>query len=380
MKKYNTRQVKLKVENVSRLDNKIKTMNKIKLKLSVFAIFLLIILNSCSKEGEVLPTTTVTQDKQNITNTISDFYGCLNALDDGDLSKFLLYSLFNSTNQQYNDTYLKSLTDKFELQYGQLILNDRMQFANNTGIYTWINSTRSWTKVNNSNAITLLFPSRLNQANDSELSFNSYNDFLTSYSATNYWIPTAANLTLKRNGNLVFSLNLSNVTFDTSTNFTMPINADISIFTSPFSHTFKWRRISSTEFQLSYNSSTTQGCGTNFVTVFKLYDSDYGNIISVKDDLKTVNGTLIEGNLKVVYSINVEGLSVYTDPTPSQINNNSDAEVFYNGSKIGDLSYEIINNNSEVFIIYSDGSRENIDVYVGDFQNKINTIFANYIR
>ncbi len=355
-------------------------MNKIKLKLSVFAIFLLIILNSCSKEGEVLPTTTVTQDKQNITNTISDFYGCLNSLDDGDLSKFLLYSLFNSTNQQYNDTYLKSLTDKFELQYGQLILNDRMQFANNTGIYTWINSTRLWTKVNNSNAITLLFPSRLNQANDSELSFNSYNDFLTSYSATNYWIPTAANLTLKRNGNLVFSLNLSNVTFDTSTNFTMPINADISILTSPFSHTFKWRRISSTEFQLSYNSSTSQGCGTNFVTVFKLYDSDYDNIISVKDDLKTVNGTLIEGNLKVVYSINVEGLSVYTDPTPSQINNNSDAEVFYNGSKIGDLSYEIINNNSEVFIIYSDGSRENIDVYVGDFQNKINTIFTNYIR
>jgi hypothetical protein len=355
-------------------------MNRIQLKLITLVIFSLITLNSCTKVSEVSPTTTVAQDKQNITNTISDFYGCLNTLDDGDLSNFLLYSLFNSTNQQYNDTYLKTLTDKFELQYGQLVLNDRMQFANNTGIYTWSNITQSWSKVNSSNVITLKFPSRLNQVIDSELIFNSYNDALTTYNATNYWIPTGANLTLKRNGNLVFSLNLSNVTFDTSTNFTMPTNADISIYTSPFTHTFQWRRISSTEFQLNYNSSTSQGCGTNSVTNFKLYDSDYGNITSVKDDLKTVNGTLIEGNLKVVYSINVQGLSVYTNPTPSQINNNSDAEVFYNGAKIGDLSYEIINNNSEVFIIYSDGTRENIDVYVSDFQNQINTIFANYIH
>ncbi len=351
-----------------------------KFKLIALIIFSIIILNSCSKESAGPAATTVAQDKQNISNTIHDFYGCLTTLDDGDLSNFLLYSLFNSTNQHYNDTYLKTLTDKFELQFGQLVLNDRMQFANNTGIYTWSNTTQSWTKVNSSNVITLKFPSRSNQVIDSELSFNSYSDVLTSYNATNYWLPTGANLTLKRDGNLVFSLNLSNVTFDTSTNFTMPINADISIYTAPFTHTFQWRRTSSTEFQLSYNSTTPQGCGTNSVTNFKLYDADYGNITSVKDDLKTVNGTLIEGNLKVVYSINVQALSVYTDPTPSQINNNSDAEVYYNDVKIGDLSYDVINNSSEIFIIYSDGTRENIDVYVGDFQNQINTIFANYMH
>ncbi|CAN1506831.1 hypothetical protein MCEGE10_00670 [Flavobacteriaceae bacterium] len=355
-------------------------MKPIKLKLLALAVFSVIILNSCSKESATPAATTVVQDKQNISNTIDDFYGCLNTLNDGDLSNFLLYSLFNSTNQQYNDTYLKTLTDKFELQFGQLVLNDRMQFANNTGIYTWSNTTQLWTKVNSSSVITLKFPSRLNQVIDSELSFNSYSDVLTSYNSNNYWLPTGANLTLKRNGNLVFSLNLSNVTFDTSTNFTMPINADISIYTAPFSHTFQWRKTSNTEFQLSYNSSTPQGCGTNSVTNFKLYDADYGNITSVKDDLKTINGTLIEGNLKVVYSINVQALSAYTDPTPSQINNNSDAEVYYNDVKIGDLSYDVINNNSEIFIIYSDGSRENVEIYIGDFQNQINTIFANYIN
>jgi hypothetical protein len=175
-------------------------------------------------------------------------------------------------------------------------------------------------------------------------------------------------------------MNLSNVTFDVSTNFTMPINADISIYTAPYSHTFQWRRISSTEFQLGYSSSTTAGCGATSVTNFKLYDADYGNITSVKDDLKTVNGTLSQGNLRVVYAVNVQALSAYTDPTPSQINNNSNAEVFYNNVKIGDLSYDKIDNKGEVFITYSDGTSENIKVYVADFETQVNSIFADYLN
>jgi hypothetical protein len=90
------------------------------------------------------------------------------------------------------------------------------------------------------------------------------------------------------------------------------------------------------------------------VTNFKLYDADYANITSVKDDLKTINGTFTEGNLKVVYASNVQALSAYTDPTPAQINSNSDAEVFYNNAKIGDLSYQKINNKTEIFIVYAD--------------------------
>lgn len=345
-------------------------------------VAVIVIFYSCSTNSSSAPaTTTVAQDKQNIVNTINDFYSCLNTLDDGDLSNFLLYSLFNNTSQEYNDTWIKTLTDNFELQYGDIVVNDKFQFANRTGVYTYNASTQTWTKVSNSSVITLKFPSRENQtAIDSELSVNAYSDVSTSYNDATVWLPSAANLTLKRNNTLVFSLNLSNVTFDVNTNFTMPTNADVTIYTAPFTHTFQWRRSSSTDFQLTYSSSTPQGCGTSVVTNVKLKDADYGNITSVDEDLKSVSGTITEGNLKIVYAINVDAISAITNPTPTQINNYSDAEVFYNNAKIGDLTYQEINDKSEIFIVYSDGTTENIDVYVSDFEDQVRNIFSNYLN
>lgn len=352
-----------------------------KILLSAVVVFTTIIYSCSSSSTDDSPSTTVAEDKQNITNTINSFYNCLNTLDDGDLSNFLLYSLFNTADQTYNDTYLKNIADKFELQYGDLILNDKFQFATRTGIYTWNSSTQTWSKVANSSLITLKFPSRQNQTTiDSELTLNSYSDVQTSFEANSFWLPNAANLTLKRNGNTVFSLNLSNVTFQTGTNFSMPISADIAIYTAPFTHNFHWTRVSPTDFKLAYDSSTTQGCGTNFELNVKLYDNDYANITSVDEDVKSVNGFLSEGNLRINYAINVQALSAYTDPTDAQVNANSDAEVFYNNSKIGDLDYRTINGQTEIYIIYSDGTSENVDVYVGDFKNQIENIFANYLN
>lgn len=339
------------------------------------------VIYSCSSDNGSSSSTSVADDKQNIVNTINGFYSCLNTLDDGDLSNFLLYSLFNNTNQQYNDSWIKSLTDKFELQYGDIILNDKLQFANRTGIYTYNVTTQAWTKVSNSSVITLKFPSIQNQTTiDSELSLNSYSDISTSYNSSTVWMPKSANLTLKRDNNTIFSLNLSNVTFDVNANFSMPTNADVTIYTAPFTHTFQWRRTSNVDFQLTYNSSTPQGCGTSIVTDVKLKDADYGNITSVKDDLKTVSGTIIEGDLKIVYAINADAISAINNPTPTQINNYSDAEVFYNNTKIGDLIYQEINGNSEIFIVYSDGTSENVDVYVSNFEDQVRNIFSHYLN
>ena len=356
-------------------------MKNIKITLLTLVIFSLIII-SCSKDsGAANSTTTVAQDKQNITNTINGFYNCLNTLDDGDLSNFLLYSLFNTSNQQYNDSYMKTMVTNFESQYGKIILNNKLQFANRTGIYTWVNASQSWTKVASSSVITLQFPSRQNQSNnDAEISLNSYNDISTSYKSTTYWLPTTANITLKRDGTTLFSLNLANVTFDTSTNFTMPTNADIAIYSAPFTNNFHWKRNSSTDFELSFDSSSTQGCGTSSVTDIKLVNADYGNITSVKDNVKSITGTFIEGNLKVVYAINVQALSAYANPTPTQINSYSDAQVYYNNLKIGDLTYDKVNNQTEIFITYSDGTKENINSYVGDFETHVRSIFSNFLN
>jgi hypothetical protein len=356
-------------------------MKKLQMRIAAIIAFAIIFAYSCSSDSSSNSSTTVVQDRQNIGNTIDDFYSCLNTLDDGNFSDFMLYSLFNSTDQTYNDSWIRNILDNFETQYGTLVVNDKLQFASLKGTYTWNIALQTWVKTINSSKIVLIFPSTdTGLTNDAELSLNSYSDTNTSFNGVNYWLPSAANLTLKRNSLQVFSINISNVTFQTSTNFTMPLTATIDIYTAPFTHSFQWNRISSTKFKLDYSSSTPQGCGTSWSNTFELQDSDYGNITSVKEDLKTLNGTLTEGNLKIVYSINTEAISAYTDPTTAQINSNINAEVFYNNAKIGDLSYEDVNGQSEIFITYSDGTSENINVYVGDFQTQINDIFANYLN
>jgi hypothetical protein len=356
-------------------------MKKLQKRIIAILAFAVIFAYSCSNDSSSTPTTTVEQDKQNITNTINDFYSCLNTLDDGDFSNFMLYSLFNSTDQTYNDSWIRSVIDNFESQYSTLIVNDKLQFATLKGTYVWNSVSQTWSKTNNSSKIVLIFPSTdTSLTNDAELSLNSYSDTNTSFNGVNYWLPSAANLTLKRNNLEVFSINISNVTFQTGTNFTMPLSATIVVYTAPFTHTFQWDRISNTKFKLDYSSSTPQGCGTSWTNTFELQDADYGNITSVAEDLKSVNGSLEEGNLKIVYAINTEAISMYTDPTAAQINSNINAEVFYNNAKIGDLSYEDVNGQSEIFITYSDGTTENINVYVGDLETQVNNIFANYLN
>jgi hypothetical protein len=354
------------------------------IKTSCIAFIFAIFIYACSSDSNSNDSsaTTVAQDRQNITNTFNEFYSCLNTLDDGQLSNFILYSLFNSGNEQYNGTWLKTLSNQFELQYGVLVLNNRMEFASNKGIYTWNNNSLTWTKIGSSNMIQLKFPSKSDVSTlDSELTLDSYADTSTSFNNVNYWLPTNVNGSLKRNGATVFSINMSNITYQNGTNFSMPLSATITIFTSPFTHAIQWQRVTNTDFRLNYSSSTQEGCsGNSFELNVKLYDADYANIVSVKDDVKRVNGSFTQGNLRVEYTVNVEGLSFYTNPTPAQVTANSTAEVYYNNQKIGDLSYDEINNQTEIFITYSDGTRENVDEYTSDFETTIRTIFTDYLN
>ncbi|MBP7172503.1 MAG: hypothetical protein KBA33_00345 [Cloacibacterium sp.] len=288
---------------------------------------------------------------------------------------------FNNTDHVFNSTYLENIFEKFELQYGKFVINDRFQFANRTGVYTWNSSTKSWNKTAASTtAVTLKFPSRENQTIDSEATLDSFGDVSTVFNTSSVWIPKTFNFVVKRSDKTVFFMNLSNVTFDAGTNFSMPLSADINIFTAPFTHKITWRRINTKEFELNYNSSTPNGCVTSLVTNVTLQHADYGNMTSIKNDIKQVKGVITEGSLKATYAVNVEALAAIAKPTIEQINSNTKAEALYDGKKIGDLIIKKVNNKDEIFIVYSDGTSENVEVYVGDFQEKIEAIFANYLK
>lgn len=335
---------------------------------------------SCSNSIEdAAHSTTVSEDKANIKKTIDGFYNKLNKMDDGDLSTFILYSMFNNTAQEYDDSYLNGVVEGWENQFGDALINNKLQFASKLGTYTYNNINGTWSKVANASAVVLRFPSVTNSSTiDSELTISSYTDIETSYNSESIWLPKTFNVVLKRNQNTVFSMNLSNVTFDTSTNFSMPISANIQIFASPMTQNIVWTRNTTKDFQFKYNNSMPQGSSSEIIANVTLKHADYANISS-KDDFKTISGSVSEGDLKIVANMNVEALAPLSNPTDAQINNNSKAEVFYLGQKIGDIIYRTVNGKGEFFIVYFDGSMENTDVYVGDFEQKIRAIFANYI-
>ncbi|WP_336690912.1 MULTISPECIES: hypothetical protein [unclassified Chryseobacterium] len=335
---------------------------------------------SCSSStDDSIHTTTVNEDKANIKKTIDGFYSKLNTMDDGDLSKFILYSMFNNTAQEFDDSYLNNVVEGWENQFGEALINNKLQFANRLGTYTYNNANGTWTKIANSSNVVLKFPSVANSSViDSELTLSSYTDIQTSYNSEVVWLPKTFNLVLKRSGNTVFSMDLSNVTFDNSTNFSMPISANIQIFASPMTQNIVWTRNSAKDFQFKYNNTIPQGSSSEVIANVILKHSDYANISS-KDDFKTISGSIKEGDLKIVATMNVEALAPLADPTDAQINNNTKGEVFYLGQKIGDLVYKTVNGEGEFFIVYFDGSSENTDVYIGDFEQKVKAIFANYL-
>jgi len=334
---------------------------------------------STSIDDSSLHTTTVSEDKSNIKKAIDGFYNKLNKMDDGALSEFILYSMFNNTAQEFDDSHLNNVVEGWENQFGDALIDNKLQFANKLGTYTYNNSNGTWTKTANASAVVLKFPSVANSSVvDSELTISSYTDVQTSYNSETVWLPKTFNVVLKRAGNTVFSMGLSNVTFDNSTNFSMPISANIQIFAAPLTQNIVWTRSSSKDFQFKYDNSVPQGSTSEIIANVTLKHADYANISS-KDDFKTISGTVREGDLKIVATMNVEALAPIADPTDAQINNNSKAEVFYLGQKIGDVVYKTVNGSGEFFIVYFDGSMENADVYVGDFEQKIKSIFADYL-
>ena len=91
-------------------------------------------IQACSTSVEdTSHTTSVAEDKANIKKTINGFYDKLNVIDDGDFSKYVLYTMFNNTAQEYDDSYLNKVVEKWETQFGDALIDNKLQFANKLG-------------------------------------------------------------------------------------------------------------------------------------------------------------------------------------------------------------------------------------------------------
>ncbi len=353
-------------------------MKKIAFQITVFFLSM-IVLSSCgSDDGNDLVITTVTEDKENIQSSVDLFLGCLENFENGDFST-AVKNFFEVSNGEFMTAFGENLIDQLD---NFNIDTNNFNFNAHTGTYTWSSTTQSWNFITGTNEMVFFFPSEQNSSsNNLEVAITSYASQTVTFDNQDSLAPTSISGYAKENGTTIFTVDLSNVTYETNDNFSFPSNFNLEIFMAPFTHTFNLSKNTNTQFDFSYDFQDNSGCITSLSSLINLNTSDYQNIVGAADFQDAV-GTIRHQDLEVRYSVEIDDIEAIEDPTVLQINQLVDAEVYYNNAKIGDLEYnEDANGDDFVTIIYSDGTSDNVNIYVGnDFVDQLETIFTAFIN
>ena len=145
----------------------------------------------------------------------------------------------------------------------------------------------------------------------------------------------------------------------------------------PFTITITGQRITSTEFEADLSITNNSGCLTSLHVDVKFKHDDYENIENT--DVIEVNTTMNHDNMSIEGYVDGDLIAI-DDPSNTQINGMSDIDVYYSGKKIGELIIQQESNGDEnVYIIYSDGSTEDTEVYYDPFITNIEQILFPFL-
>jgi hypothetical protein len=351
----------------------------IKILRSIIVLVLIILIGSCSEEKEApVGKTTVAEDKQNIDLSIEEFYKSLQGISTGALGNYLLYSLSSGQSQQLDDSHIGSILKQFENEIGSIFQEDRLRFNPLKGIHEFQNS--GWINTGNSAGMILKFPSRQSSSSmDCEVSLFDFEDVAAKFNARPIYLPAKGRLYMKRFDETVGSVLINSIQYDqTNPDYSIPLFADISVFTAPYTHTIKLNKTAPTTYQINYELNSPNRPTTALELRIELVDSDLSSLTSIENDVKSISGFAKQGNLRVSFSVNVLAISAYSSPSVAQINQFSDAEVYFNNFKIGDLSYEDVDGSEIIFVTYSDGTKEDVAKYTGNFEERFLAIFDDF--
>jgi hypothetical protein len=185
------------------------------------------------------------------------------------------------------------------------------------------------------------------------------------------------------NSERVFGVQIENVEYEILDEIPVPINIDVKIFTSPFTHEIHIDRINSKIFSVFYSLDNGSGCTTEFKSEIELLSSDYENL--TRDDIKGVSGYFLMNGLKFNYNGDLEYLLSIDDPSTTQINNYVDIDVLQNDSKIGELKLiEESNGDESIVMVFMDGTEvdwediNGIGIDAEDLVDRIEGIISRY--
>lgn len=336
-------------------------------------LFILLVVVGCSKkDAPVDEATTVAQDKENIDNTFKQALGCVSTMKNGDFvqSAFQFMKLQSGEilNEEWITDMANSLDEVLDVRSG--VENGRFDLAALKGTYTWSQTTQSWTKSSVSgNQVVVLFPeSRTATTNGYELRVSEYTDAKYVIQGDNIYLPTVAKASLKKNNVELMSINW-NAQY-TSSGFPAPVSSRLTVLAAPFTISLDIARVDDKTFQVKFDLDNGSCGKTSLQTKFFFNHNDYENYFdgsSETADLDKMELKFAKSDLAVDVNFDVKKFNTFDDPTTTQVNSCAKATLSYKGFKIGDLQLKDVQGETELHIVYKDGTSENVSKYYEPF-------------
>ena len=356
-------------------------------KITNLFLIILLVVSGCKKEDDPVvnnntnnnASTTISQDKQNITNTFESMESCVNSLKNGYGATTLKNFLNLEEGEVLAEDWIEDMIDNIDdlLDLDAIDDNNRFDYSGNAGTYTWIQSSQSWTKNSNTNKIIINFPAtEWNQSNDAVFTFQSYSDISLFYDGENISAPTSVIADLYVDGIKVFDINGS-YSYDLGNAIPIPTNIYTTLTFTPYIITISAQRITSKEFEADITITNNSGCITTLHADVRIAHDDYENL--EETDIVEVNTILVHDNMKIEGYMD-GSLFGYDDPSNTQINAMTDVDLFYTNTKIGELIFQTNSDNDDkVNIIYMDGSSEDVETYYDPFVTNIEQILFPFM-
>lgn len=353
-------------------------MNRFKFSIFIGLVFIGF-LSSCEKDDTTSggSSTTIVEDKENIKATFDNTLVCVEQLKDGDffqsMMQFLQLQNGNFINEDWVENMFDEMEDVVDLEW--VDQNNRFSLAQYKGNYTWNISSKSWTKTS-SNEIIINFPSEKSKtSNNCSFKISEYTDKEFTVDNDKVYLPTALKAKLVKDGTEMFNVNMQ-CTYN-ATGLPVPTDATITIVLNPHTYTFKMKRLTNTQFELSASMFSGSGCATSLNTKIALANSDYENL-DLDDDINNITFDFNKGDINVNGVWDVKTFNSISNPTTADINNTINFVVKYKQQKIGDLKFKDLGNQRELFIFYKDQSSENTALYYDVFFSDFKSIFQQY--
>jgi len=386
-------------------------MKKLMFLMSMLCGFVLF-QTSCSKSSDSngdssnsTTTTTVSEDKTNIKSSMDKLSTVTTEFSSSDLFKMLNYhQVYNTETETYYTSVYNSVTNTWDevphtytygyyeyvfssfvttlgnkltsvVDFSSVISNNKFNYTSLCGKYVWNSTTKKWDKSSYS-SILLQFPSDSTvTTNNCEIGFTSYTSLSCNIEGTDVYLPTNASAYFTKNGTKIASIDLT----ASYTTYGIPVTAQATIYSKPFSVTTSLTQKSSSSFSGSLAITDETNSSNNISISADLALSNSVTKYTDFDDCKfsSIQATLIQGAMTIQGSADLKTISSLTSPTAADLNKLINFEVLYNNQKVGTLKVEDVNNQHYVFIVFKDGTEENSSIYYDSFISQLKSVFKS---